>query len=154
MKALSTSILLLALLSQTAEAIEVNGTGTADLSWTEPTTNTDGSPLTDLAGYNLKWGINNACSAFPNSLPINNPLATTTTQTFTLSSTGTFEFCFVMTALDGSGNESVNSNTATRTFVVTIPDILPPAPPTNIIIDMQFTCVTDVVGQPCEITIQ
>ncbi len=30
--------------------------GTATLSWTPPTQNTDGSPLTDLAGYRVYWG--------------------------------------------------------------------------------------------------
>jgi hypothetical protein len=33
-------------------------TGTAELSWTAPTQNTDGSPLTDLAGYFIYHGTN------------------------------------------------------------------------------------------------
>src|SRR5439155_856826 len=32
-------------------------TGTAALSWVAPTTNTDGSPLTDLAGYKVHYGL-------------------------------------------------------------------------------------------------
>ncbi len=32
--------------------------GSATLSWTPPTLNTDGSALTDLAGYNVYWGCN------------------------------------------------------------------------------------------------
>ena len=31
-------------------------TGSATLSWNPPTTNTDGSPLTNLAGYKVYWG--------------------------------------------------------------------------------------------------
>ena len=31
-------------------------TGTATVSWTPPTTNTDGSALTDLAGYRVAYG--------------------------------------------------------------------------------------------------
>jgi len=32
------------------------GTGTATLSWAAPTTNVDGTPLTDLAGYKVYYG--------------------------------------------------------------------------------------------------
>jgi hypothetical protein len=32
------------------------GTGTATVSWTPPTTNTDGSALTDLSGYQVRYG--------------------------------------------------------------------------------------------------
>jgi len=32
------------------------GTGTATLTWTAPTTNVDGSPLTTLAGYKVYYG--------------------------------------------------------------------------------------------------
>ena len=31
-------------------------TGSATLSWLPPTTNIDGSPLTNLAGYKIYWG--------------------------------------------------------------------------------------------------
>jgi hypothetical protein len=34
------------------------GNGFATLSWTAPTTNTDGSPLLDLGGYRVYWGLN------------------------------------------------------------------------------------------------
>lgn len=40
---------------------ETPGTSTAVLTWTLPTTNTDGSPLTNLAGTRLAWG--NAANA-------------------------------------------------------------------------------------------
>ena len=33
-----------------------NGTGKATFSWTPPTTNTDGTPLTNLGGYKLYYG--------------------------------------------------------------------------------------------------
>lgn len=35
---------------------ESTGTGLAQLSWSKPATNTDGSPLTDLAGYRIYYG--------------------------------------------------------------------------------------------------
>ncbi len=38
-----------------------SGAGVLDLSWTAPTTNTDGSPLTDLASYRVYFGPTAAC---------------------------------------------------------------------------------------------
>ena len=35
---------------------DADGNGSAQLSWSKPTTNTDGSPLTDLAGYRIYYG--------------------------------------------------------------------------------------------------
>ena len=37
-------------------AVTVNALGSADLSWTPPTQNDDGSALTDLAGYRIRYG--------------------------------------------------------------------------------------------------
>ena len=36
--------------------VQAVATGSATLSWTPPTTNTDGSSLTNLAGYKVYWG--------------------------------------------------------------------------------------------------
>jgi hypothetical protein len=38
------------------DVTEIVGTGSAQLSWTKPTTNTDGTPLSDLAGYRIYYG--------------------------------------------------------------------------------------------------
>jgi hypothetical protein len=38
----------------------VSTSGAADLSWTPPTQNTDGTPLTDLAGYTIYYGTDQA----------------------------------------------------------------------------------------------
>jgi hypothetical protein len=50
-------------------------TGTATLSWTAPTQNEDGSPLTDLAGYRVYWGTSSR--NYSNSVTLNNPGLTT-----------------------------------------------------------------------------
>jgi len=49
--------------SSCGQAVSTNGDGTSGsgssslmLSWNAPTTNTDGTPLTDLAGYKLYYG--------------------------------------------------------------------------------------------------
>ena len=85
------------------------GTGTATLSWTAPTQNEDGTPLTDLAGYKLYWGT--TPGNYPNSVTIDNPGLTTFVVENLVS--GTYEF--VATAFNTSGVESQFSNTATKT---------------------------------------
>jgi hypothetical protein len=48
-----------------------SGTGTASLSWTPPTERTDGSPLTNLAGYRIHYG--NARNTYDRLINVNNP---------------------------------------------------------------------------------
>ena len=48
-----------------------SGTGTASLSWNPPTERTDGSPLTNLAGYRIHYG--NARNAYDRLINVNNP---------------------------------------------------------------------------------
>ena len=50
-------------------------TGSATLTWTAPTQNDDGSPLTDLASYRVHWGT--ASRNYSNSATITNPGVTT-----------------------------------------------------------------------------
>ena len=45
--------------------------GSATLTWTAPTQNTDGSPLTDLAGYRIRYGT--SPGNYSNTESINNP---------------------------------------------------------------------------------
>jgi collagen triple helix repeat protein/fibronectin type III domain protein len=49
-------------------------TGTATVTWTAPTQNTDGSPLTNLAGYVISYGT--APSSLGQSIPLNDASAT------------------------------------------------------------------------------
>ena len=49
--------------------------GSATLSWTAPTQNDDGSPLTDLAGFKIYYGT--APGNHPTSIQIANPGITT-----------------------------------------------------------------------------
>ena len=51
--------------------VQAVATGSATLSWTPPTTNTDGSPLTNLAGYKVYWGPSQG--TYPNSVTLNEP---------------------------------------------------------------------------------
>src|SRR5437773_10464185 len=84
--------------------------GILDASWTAPTTNTDGSPLTDLASYRVYYG--SATGSCPGSIffevasPTSSP-APNTTMSFRLVglAPGTRYYVSV-TAVDLSGNES------------------------------------------------
>ena len=50
-------------------------TGTATVSWAPPTARTDGTPLTDLAGYKVHYGT--TLGSYPNVIVINNAGVTT-----------------------------------------------------------------------------
>ena len=99
------SLLLVALFSWPAIAVA----GSAMLSWVPPTTNTDGTPLTDLAGYKIHYG----------SSPGNYgaPMTVGNVTTYTVTGLGVGTYYFAVTAYDTSGNESGFSNQASKTIV-------------------------------------
>src|SRR3989475_5153680 len=91
------------------------GAGILDVSWIAPTTNSDGSPMTDLASYRVYYGASNPGASNP---PCPGPaffqVASSTPSppsnqavTFRLTglSSGTLYYVSV-TAVDTSGNES------------------------------------------------
>ncbi len=83
--------------------------GSVTLSWTPPTQNTDGTALTDLAGYKLYWGT--TAGSYPNKITIDN--ASVSTYVVENLVPGTYEF--VATAFNSSGVESDFSGVATKT---------------------------------------
>lgn len=76
---------------------------TALLRWTAPTERTDGSPLTDLAGYNVYFG--NASGDYTQTEPLNDPGATS----YLVGPLVPGDWFFAVTALDSAGLESVFS---------------------------------------------
>jgi hypothetical protein len=93
--------------------IQVVGTasGTAMLSWTPPTQNSDGSALTDLASYRVYFGTQSG--SFANSVTVNNPgLAS-----FVIDQLTPATWHFVVTAVNASGVESRLSNAANKTVM-------------------------------------
>ena len=93
-----------------AITVESIGGGSATLSWTAPTENEDGSPLTDLAGYKIYWGT--TPGTYPNLVTINNPGITI----YVIENLGPGTYEFVSTAFNAAGVESAYSNTATKTI--------------------------------------
>ena len=83
-------------------------TGSATLSWTAPTTNTNGSALTDLAGYHIYYGTSR--SAMTKTITVPNP--GTTSYTITGLATGTWYFA--VNAYTTGSLDSVLSNTGSK----------------------------------------
>ena len=84
--------------------------GTATLTWTAPVTNTDGSALTDLAGYHVHYG--NSPSAL--STVVDVPNAGAVSDTIGGLSSGTWYFA--ISAYTTSAVESALSNTASKSI--------------------------------------
>ena len=85
-------------------------TGSADVSWTPPTTNTDGSTLTNLAGYRIYYGTSS--SALTEVVDISNIGVTD----YVIGGLGTGTWYFAVKAYNSAGTESSLSNIATKTI--------------------------------------
>ena len=86
--------------------------GETTLSWDAPSTNTDGTPLTDLAGYIVYYGT--ATGDYSQSVDAGN---VTTSQVTNL--TDGITYYFAVSAYDTYMNESDNSNEISRTIGTT-----------------------------------
>lgn len=105
---------LLALAFHILTAAAATAAGTV-ISWTATTVNTDGTPLTDLAGYKIYYG-----TAPGNYTQVINAGNVNTFQVTNL--TGGTTYFFAISAYDITGNEGPLSNEASRA----IPDTTPP----------------------------
>ena len=86
-------------------SVSPKGDGTALVSWMPPTENTDGSPLTDLAGFKVYYGT--SPGNYSNTETIGPGLSSYLVESLPVSS-----WYFVMTAFNTSGIESVYSTEA------------------------------------------
>jgi hypothetical protein len=91
--------------------VQAVATGSATLTWTPPTTNTDGSALADLAGYKIYWGTTQG--SYPNSVTLTNPGLTSYVVTNLVPGT----YFFVATALNSAQVESAFSAPASKTIL-------------------------------------
>lgn len=81
------------------------------LAWDPVTTNTDGSPCTDLAGYNAYSTTSGKVKL--NTTPLPPSICVAGVCSYTLTPIPAEGNSFVVTAVDVNGNESGDSNTAT-----------------------------------------
>lgn len=95
-----------------AFSIKVAGTqlGSATLSWQPPTSNTDGSPLTNLAGYVIRYGT--SLGQLSTEVRINNPGLTT----YMVSELTPATWYFQVSAYNTAGVESAPSATGSKTI--------------------------------------
>lgn len=82
--------------------------GEAVLTWDPPTTNTDGTPLTDLAGYKVYYGTTSG--NYTSIIDAGN------VTTYTAASLTSNTYYFATTAYDTSRNESGYSNEVSKTI--------------------------------------
>jgi Putative Ig domain len=85
-------------------------TGSATVSWTAPTTNNDGSALTNLAGYRVAYGRSE--SDLSQSASVNSVGVTT----YAVNNLATGAWYFAVYAVNSAGIESDVSNVATKTI--------------------------------------
>jgi hypothetical protein len=89
--------------------VQALAVGSATLSWTPPTTNSDGSALTDLAGYKVYWGQTQG--SYPNTVTLGAGLSS-----YVVGSLSAGTWYFVMTSVNSSGIESAQSNVGSKTI--------------------------------------
>jgi len=85
-------------------------TATAALSWNAPTQNSDGSPLTNLAGYNIYYGTD------PSALTQTIQVANATALSYTVTGLATkTTWYFTVTSYTSAGEESAPSSVTSKT---------------------------------------
>jgi hypothetical protein len=86
----------------------VSGTGSVTLSWTAPTKNTDGSTLTNLAGYRVHYGTTAGSYTRSVQLP-NKSLTSVVIEDLTAA-----RWYFAVKAYNTSGVESTFSGSVSK----------------------------------------
>lgn len=93
-----------------AAAAPTPATGSATLSWTPPTTRSDGSALTNLAGYHIRYGT--SAGALGSVIDVPTPgLAT-----YVIDNLSAGTYFFAVSAYDSTGSESNPSSTVSKTI--------------------------------------
>jgi hypothetical protein len=82
--------------------------GSVTLSWTAPTQNTDGTPLSNLTAYKIYYGT--SAGSYPNQVRIDNPGITS----YVVDNLVPDTYFFVSTAINATGVESGFSNMASK----------------------------------------
>ena len=91
-------------------AVLQNANGTATVNWTAPTTNTDGSALTNLAGFRIAYGTNQG------NLDRSVSLDNASLSTYTVNNLSSGTWYFAVYAVNSSGMESDISNIGSKTI--------------------------------------
>lgn len=84
--------------------VDVSGSDGAVLSWSAPTSNTDGTALTNLAGYRIAYGT--SANALTQTIQVSNPSVTN----YSIDNLSPGTYYFSVRAYTSNGTESANSN--------------------------------------------
>jgi hypothetical protein len=93
-----------------SETPGASGSRTATISWEAPTTNTNGTPLTDLAGYRIYYGSS------AGDLSHTVQISTVGLQTYVIDGLEPGTWYFAVMALASNGTESALSDVAIKTI--------------------------------------
>ena len=85
-------------------------TGSATLRWSPPTQNTDGSALTNLAGFRIVYGT--SATALTQTIEVNNAAL----SSYVVDGLAAGTWYFAVTAVNSDGAQSINSNVASKTI--------------------------------------
>ena len=101
------------------------GSRTATVSWDAPTTNNNGTPLTDLAGYRIYYGSSRE------NLSHTVKISTVGLQTYVIDDLEAGTWYFAVRAVASNGTESTLSDIAAKTIEE---EVAPPedTPPPNV----------------------
>ena len=87
-----------------------SGTGSVALSWTVPTTNTNGTPLTDLAGFTINYGTSSS------SMNQTVTVGSAGTTGYTVQGLASGTWYFTVTAYTSVGTQSAPSDVVSTTI--------------------------------------
>lgn len=168
----------LAIAQPAPEGVVVTISGKANLSWTAPTQNVDGTAYTDPAGFNVYVG--RASRDYTLKLPISVLEPSSGTITIPITDENDLNWFMAMTAFDSAGvapgpdvncagdsqddannpvevdcyNESAYSNEVAKTATVTFSDSRDPDVVTDFEAELIFQCSTDNLSVTCDVTVQ
>ncbi|HTZ85300.1 MAG TPA: putative Ig domain-containing protein, partial [Solirubrobacteraceae bacterium] len=97
-------------ISVTSPPPPTTSTGSATLNWTTPAQNTDGSALTNLAGYIIVYGTSS--SALTETVSVQDPSATS----YTISGLASGTWYFALVTVAASGEQSPPTNLVSTTI--------------------------------------
>lgn len=107
-------------------------TTTLLVTWTAPTANTDGTPISSTLTYNAYWAIGPCAGITPGSVMNTTPI---TTLSYTVTNVGPGDKCFGVTAVE-NGIESAQAPIPPFEIVVAAAPVVvvkpTPAPPSNV----------------------
>lgn len=86
------------------------GAGSATLSWTAPTENTDGTPITGLAGYHIYYGTSEG------SMSTTVTVADASEISYVVGGLAPGTYYFAVVAYNSAGADSAQSNIASKTI--------------------------------------